>query len=183
MVSLAPVAIMGERSEHAPAVEQLLDVAFGEARWQKTCQRLRDGQVPLADLSLVALAQNQDGGDALVGTVRLWPVLIGRRRALLLGPLAVDPAWRSQGVGGLLMREAIARAVAAGERAILLVADAPYYSRYGFTADLTRNLLLPGPVERDRFLALELTPGALAGAKGLVLPARRTIDVDRRLAA
>jgi predicted N-acetyltransferase YhbS len=178
MVSLAPVTIMGERLEHAPAVEQLLDVAFGEARWQKTCQRLRDGQVPLADLSLVALA-----GDALVGTVRLWPVLIGRRRALLLGPLAVDPAWRSQGVGGRLMREAIARAVAAGERAILLVGDAPYYSRFGFTADLTRNLLLPGPVERDRFLALELTPGALAGTKGLVLPARRTIDVDRRLAA
>lgn len=166
MSSLAPVSITGEGLEHAPAVEQLLDVAFGEGRWQKTCQRLRDGQDPLADLSLVALA-----GDALVGTVRLWPVLIGRRRALLLGPLAVDPAWRSQGIGGVLMRAAITRATAAGERSILLVGDAPYYNRFGFRADLTRNMLLPGPVERDRFLALELVPGALTGARGLVRPA------------
>lgn len=166
MASLAPVSVTGERLEHAPAVEQLLDVAFGEARWQKTCQRLRVGQDPLADLSLVALAS-----DALVGTVRLWPVLVGRRRALLLGPLAVDPAWRSQGIGGVLMRQAIARAKGAGERSILLVGDAPYYTRFGFRADLTPNMLLPGPVERDRFLALELVPGALTGARGLVRPA------------
>lgn len=78
------------------------------------------------------------------------------------------------------MDAAIARAAAAGERAILLVGDAPYYSRFGFRADLTRNLVLPGPVERERFLARELVPGALAGAKGLVTPALR---LDRRLAA
>lgn len=171
MASLAPVSVTGERLELAPAVERLLDVAFGEARWQKTCQRLRDGQVPRADLSLVALDKTENGGDALVGTVRLWPVLIGRRRALLLGPLAVDPAWRSQGIGAVLMHEAIARARAAGEPAILLVGDAPYYNRFGFRADLTRDMLLPGPVERDRFLALELVPGALTGARGLVRPA------------
>lgn len=163
LTPLAPMTVVGERMEHAPAVERLLDVAFGEERWQKTCQRLRDGQVPRTDLSLVALA-----GDALVGTVRLWTVLAGRRRALLLGPLAVDPAWRSQGVGSALMTEAVARAQAAGDRAILLVGDAPYYRRFGFRPELTRGLTLPGPVDRDRFLARELVPGALAGARGLV---------------
>lgn len=159
----ARISLVSEEIEHAPAVERLLDIAFGEARWQKTCQRLRDGQVPRADLSLVALA-----GDALVGTVRLWPVLAGRRRALLLGPLAVDQAWRSRGIGAGLMTEAIARAAAAGDRAILLVGDEPYYRRFGFRPDLTTGLLLPGPVDRARFLARELVPGALHGAAGLV---------------
>ena len=52
-----------ERVEHGPAIERLLDCAFGEDRWQKTCQRLRDGQTPIAPLCLVALACNGDGDD------------------------------------------------------------------------------------------------------------------------
>lgn len=167
----APLVLATEDDEHAPAVERLLDVAFGEARWQKTCQRLRDGQSPVSELSIVALA-----GDALVGTVRLWTVLAGRRRALLLGPLAVDPAWRSCGIGGALMTQAIDRARRAGAPAILLVGDPPYYGRFGFSADLTRELSLPGPVERARFLARELIPGALKGAMGPVVPADHRVS-------
>lgn len=163
-IALAPVTIAGEERGHAPAIETLLDAAFGAERWQKTCQRLRDGHAPRADLGLVAL----DDRDAVIGTVRLWPIKAGRRPALLLGPLAVDPAWRKQRIGIALMSEAIARARAAGDGAIILVGDAPYYRRFGFTAEHTRKLWLPGPVDRERFLALELIPGALRGAKGLV---------------
>ncbi len=161
------VALTNERDEHSPAIERLLGAAFGESRWHKTSQRLRDGRVPLRELSLVAL-----DGDTLVGTVRLWPVVLGQRhrRALLLGPLAVAPERQSDGMGAALMEEAIRRARAANEDAVILVGDAPYYSRFGFAADATTGLWLPGPVDRRRFLARELKPGALIGARGPVLP-------------
>ncbi|HTI88670.1 MAG TPA: N-acetyltransferase [Alphaproteobacteria bacterium] len=161
MVTLTP-----ERPEHGPAVDRLLDSAFGsEARWHKTCQRLRDGQEPLRELSLVAIADER-----LVGTVRLWPVRAGGRRALMLGPLAVDNRWRDHGVGSDLMTEALRRARAAGEKAVLLVGDEPYYKRFGFTPAPMKGLWMPGPVDRARFLGAELTPDALTGARGPVLP-------------
>jgi predicted N-acetyltransferase YhbS len=160
------VRLLTERAEHGPAVERLVDAAFGEARWHKTCQRLRDGQMPVAQLSLVAL-----DGEKLVGTVRLWTVKAGRRRALLLGPLAIDQKHRDRGIGAALIEEAILRAEAAGEDLVLLVGDAPYYARFGFRADATSGLWLPGPVERARFLAKPLTPAAANDpAQGPVLP-------------
>jgi predicted N-acetyltransferase YhbS len=161
------VRLVIERPDHAPAVERLIDAGFGEARWHKTCQRLRDGRTPVEALSLVALDREQ-----LVGTVRLWTVKAGRRRALLLGPLAVDPARRDEGIGAALVEEALRRAEAAGEDIVLLVGDAPYYARFGFRPDLTSGLWLPGPVERGRFLAKALTPKAANDlAQGPVLPA------------
>ena len=159
------VKLLNERAEHAPAIDQLLDKAFGEARWHKTCQLLRDGRTPRPGLSLVAVTRN-----ALVGTVRLWTIQAGRRRALLLGPLAVDPQWRDEGIGAALMQEALKRAAAAGEDAVLLVGDAPYYERFGFRSELTRGLTLPGPAEASRFMANELTPGAFMDAKGPLAP-------------
>jgi predicted N-acetyltransferase YhbS len=159
------VVLAEERAEHGQAIEGLLDSAFGEARWHKTCQRLRDGQSPIGGLSLVALER-----DKLVGSVRLWPVKAGRKRALLLGPLAVQAAWRKLGLGARLMREAIKRATAAGEEAVILVGDAAYYKRFGFTQSLTNGLWLPGPVERKRFLARNLRRGALDRASGPVMP-------------
>ena len=155
------ITLTGERDEHGPAIERLLDSAFGEERPHKTSQRLRDGNSRAQAYSVVAL-----NGDALVGTVRLWPVLAGRRRALLLGPLAVDAAWREHGVGAALMNEALQRAQAAGEGAVMLVGDAAYYRRFGFRPDLTRDLWLPGPVDRKRFLAREFRAAALRGAAG-----------------
>ena len=147
------------------ARETLLDAAFGDARFEKTCERLREGRLPA--LSLVA----QDEAGRLVGTVRLWNVSAGPgRAALLLGPLAVDGALRSQGLGGRMMRAALNRASVMGHKAVLLVGDAPYYERFGFSQELTEGLWLPGPVDRERFLGVEFREGALAGARGLVSP-------------
>ena len=105
---------------------------------------------------------------SLVGTVRLWDVAAGDRAALLLGPLAVDPSLKGAGIGGALMRLAIEEARRLGHKAILLVGDAPYYARFGFTAEKTGALAMPGPYERHRFLALELEEGALDGAQGVL---------------
>jgi predicted N-acetyltransferase YhbS len=148
------------------AREDLLDAAMGEGRFRKTSERLRAGRLPAHGLALIA----EEDGD-VVGTVRLWDIdAAGGCASLLLGPLAVSPERQSAGIGGILMRAAIARAEELGHGSVMLVGDAPYYSRFGFSADLTAGLRMPGPYERARFLARELVPGALTGANGLVRP-------------
>jgi predicted N-acetyltransferase YhbS len=147
-----------------PAREALLDRCFGDARFAKTCERLREGRLPAEGLAFVV---EQDG--RIVATVRLWSIVAGPGRpALMLGPIAVDPALQGVGVGAKLMRHALRCAAELDHRAVLLVGDAPYYARFGFSTGLVDGLWLPGPVERERFLGLELVPGALAGARGLV---------------
>jgi predicted N-acetyltransferase YhbS len=105
----------------------------------------------------------------LVGTVRLWPVVTGTGHlGLLLGPLAVAADLRSLGIGAALMRQALHKAKALGHRAVLLVGDAAYYNRFGFSAENTGALRMPGSYEPNRLLACELVPGALRGARGLI---------------
>ena len=158
------VTIREEKFADVAAREALLDEAYGAARFAKTSQRLREGRLPADGLSLVATDRGR-----IVGTVRLWNVAAGPgRAALLLGPLAVHPACRNRGIGTALMRRAIARARLAGHRAVILVGDAPYYGRFGFSAAPTAELWMPGRFDRDRLLALELRPGALAGARGMI---------------
>jgi predicted N-acetyltransferase YhbS len=106
----------------------------------------------------------------LVGTLRLWHVSAGGVRALVLGPLAVDPSCRELGVGAALMNHALAAARARGHGAVVLLGDAPYYARFGFSGLKTGELSLPGPFERDRLLGLELREGALDGAWGMIAP-------------
>jgi predicted N-acetyltransferase YhbS len=162
-----PFTLAEETPADVAAREALLDAAFGPARFLKTCQRLRDGSAPAPGLALVAT--DEDG--ALIGTLRLWPVLAGGRAALLLGPLAVAAERRALGIGRALIEESLARAAELDHRAVLLVGDAPYYARFGFERRFTERLTMPGPVERARFLGLELVAGALEGAQGRVLPA------------
>jgi predicted N-acetyltransferase YhbS len=159
----APFAIRAERSSDVAAREALLDACFGVNRHMRTCQRLRDGRVPAEGLALSAMRERR-----LVGTVRLWHVSAGGVPALMLGPLAVDSQCRKFGLGAALMEQAIAAAKALGHGAVILLGDAPYYSRFGFSSLKTRELSLPGPFERDRLLGLELCEGALDGAWGMI---------------
>lgn len=164
--------IRDERDCDFNAREDLLDHVFGSERHEKTCERLRDGQMPACGLSLVAEVDGR-----FVGTVRLWSVKAGDRDILLLGPLAVDGGCQSQGIGSRLMRAILNRAAAQGHKAVILVGDAPYYTRFGFSTDVTRDLDLPGPVDRSRFLGLELQSGALRGAQGLVVASGERIEL------
>jgi predicted N-acetyltransferase YhbS len=178
-ISRAPEIRISEESPFDVAArEALLDRAFGPGRDARTSARLRDGRLPARGLALVA----RDGG-ALVGALRCWLVEAGGRPALLLGPLAVEESHRSLGIGARLMREALWRAAMFGHKAVLLVGDAPYYSRFGFSAALTAGLDLPGPVERARFLGFEIEPGALAGASGMVVAAGARSGLRRRAAS
>jgi predicted N-acetyltransferase YhbS len=174
----APFALRAERASDVPAREALLDVCFGEGRFARTCQRLRDGRKPAEGLAFVAVRRGK-----VVGTVRLWHVSAGGVPALVLGPLAVDPACRALGVGAALMRHALGAAAARGHGAVILLGDAPYYARFGLSTEATAALALPGPFERDRLLALELRAGALDGASGLIAPTGAAAPRLRRAAA
>lgn len=157
------ITIREEIARDIPAREALLDRCLGPRRTAKSSERLREGRLPADGL---ALSAERDGD--LVATVRLWHVEAGGVPALLLGPLAVSPELQGEGLGKAMMREAIWRAACRGHGAVILVGDAPYYARFGFDPALTRRIAMPGPVERDRFLGLELRERALDGASGML---------------
>jgi predicted N-acetyltransferase YhbS len=158
------ITIRRELGKDAAAREALLDLGYGAVRFSKVSHRLREGRLPAAGLAFVACDHGR-----VIGTVRLWDVAAGDgRSALLLGPLTVHPNHRDRGVGSALIRHALAAAAKLGHRAVMLVGDAAYYERFGFSNEKTRSLWLPGRYDAHRFLALELSPGALDGAIGLV---------------
>src|SRR4051812_47705196 len=138
------LTIRQEKPSDAAAREALLDLAYGPVRFEKPSERLRAGRAPARGLSFVAV---DDG--RIVGTVRLWDVAAGPAcPALLLGPLAVDPAWRCRGIGAALMSHAMRAAARRQHRAVLLAGDAHYYGRFGFSAERTGGLWLPGLTDK-----------------------------------
>ena len=171
-----PFLVENTKAIDRPLIEQLLDIAFGIDRRTKTSYRLREGSHPADGLSLVV----RDADVGLAGSISFWPLVIGKTGtpALLLGPLVVHPERQNLGVGLALMQEGLARATAMGHRFVILVGDAPYYARVGFQKLPDGQLILPGPVNPDRFLYVELAQGALAEARGLVLPPHRFDEVS-----
>lgn len=178
----APASVMvAETAADVAAREALLDRAMGPKRRKKSSEKLRRGRRPSEGLAFVA----RDASGGVAGTVRLWDVRLGEggAAALLLGPLAVDPSLKNAGIGSALMRHAIAEAARLGHAAILLVGDAPYYARFGFSAEKTGSLAMPGPYERHRLLALELVEGALDGVHGTLKAAGRKLKAQELISA
>jgi predicted N-acetyltransferase YhbS len=158
-----------EKSSDAAAREALLDLAYGPVRFEKPSERLRAGRAPARGLSFVAVE-----GGRVIGTVRLWEVSAGPGcPALLLGPLAVDPAERCRSIGSALMRHALRAAARHGHRAVLLAGDAAYYGRFGFSAERTARLWLPGLADKSRLLGRELSADALDGVRGPIRVPRK----------
>ncbi len=150
----------------APAIEALLDLAFGHGRHARPSYRLREGIAPIETLGLVA---REDG--ALVGTLRFWPVSVGDRDdapALLLGPLAIHPDRRGQGIARGLVGRGLERAAKAGYRVVVTVGEPGLFARFGFAQARAAGLSMPVPVDEARFLAAELVPGALAQTTGVL---------------
>ena len=152
-----------KRAEDAAAVNALVDRAFGPGRFAKTAERLREGNRPRLDLSVCAWA-----GGELVGAVTLWPIRIGEAPALFLGPIAVDPAWRNQGLAKVMAERACDAARASGETLVLLVGDLPLFGPVGFEPVERGRIQLPGPVNPMRVLWRPLKGGALEGVSGPV---------------
>jgi predicted N-acetyltransferase YhbS len=153
-----------ERPEDRAAIDQLLDRAFGAGRLDKTSYAFRKGVAPVADLALVARA---DADSAILGTLRFWPVRIGSHAALLLGPLAVEPALKGKGIGAALMFQGLDAAAWARHSRVVLAGDLDYYARFGFVPAAPMGLVMPGEAPH-RLLARELAKGAFAGVAGAI---------------
>ncbi len=130
------VTIRHEKLADIDGREALLDEAFGETRRRKSSERLREGRLPAEGLSFIAAARGQ-----VLGTARLWHVTAASgHAALLLGPVAVEAGCRSRGIGAALVRRALREARKRGHGAVILVGDAPYYGRFGFSSAKTGAL-------------------------------------------
>lgn len=150
-----------ETAEDWWEVEALYDLCFAPGRTALSSYRLRDGVDPVRELCLTL---RQDG--ILAAVIRYWPVRVGGKRILLLGPIAVHPTRQGEGLGGILMHESLSRAADLGWERVLLVGDAPYYQRFGFSK--LDEVEMPPPTNPDRVLGLELVPGAWEGVHGQV---------------
>jgi predicted N-acetyltransferase YhbS len=168
--------IRPERDGDEAAIEALVTLGFGPGRFAKTAYRLREGVKPDSRLSFVA-ADTKTG--ELLGSVRFWPIAIGGISSLLLGPLAVRPDLRGQGIGVGLMQRGIVEARASGIETIILVGDEPYYARVGFAKIPRGRIRFPGPVDPDRILGLALKEGALDALQGEV----KRVRIDIAIAA
>ena len=150
------------------AIDALLSTAFGPGALARAAFRVREQAPHDPDLAFAGFC-----GDRLVASVRLTPVLIGDTPGFLLGPLVVDPAYKSSGYGRELVRHALDAAAKQGHRLIVLVGDAPYYGPLGFAAIPAGSVTMPGPVDPARLLAAEIVPGAAAGLSGQIRGVRK----------
>ena len=144
-------------------IDALISKAFGPGRYVKTAERLREGNTPSKDFCICAI-----DGDQVAGAVRLWPILIGASPAQFLGPIAVDPDYRSHGLGAALIERACRAATSAGHRLVLLVGDRAFFEPLGFEVVPAEQLVMPGPVDPRRVLWRALQPGATDGVSGPV---------------
>ena len=154
-----------ESPDDAAEVEALYDLCFAPGREALSSYRLRRGVPPVPGLCLTL---REDG--VLAAAIRHWPVQVGDQPALLLGPVAVHPTRQGEGLGGWLIIDSLDRARALGWARVMLVGDAPYYRRFGFTRLM--GVEMPPPTNPDRVLGLALTPGAWGGITGAVTPAQ-----------
>jgi predicted N-acetyltransferase YhbS len=159
------LTIRAETTDDTAAVERLHERTFGPGRYAKSAYRLRERVSHRPDLSFTARI-----GTLLVGSVWLTPVRIGDTKALLLGPLTVEPAFRERGVGQALIERALKEAAAKGHRLVILVGDEPYYGKCGFKRIPPGRAIMPGPVEPARLLVAELDAGAFDGVSGPIRP-------------
>jgi predicted N-acetyltransferase YhbS len=159
------LTVLAETTNDAQAIERLHERTFGPGRFVLSAYRIREHVDHVLDLSFTAWI-----GTLLVGSVRQLPVVVGDTRALLLGPLTVEPPFRGRGVGRALLDRALHDAKARGHRLVLLVGDEAYYSRAGFRVVPQGRAIMPGPVDYSRLLVAELVDGAFDGVSGAIRP-------------
>jgi predicted N-acetyltransferase YhbS len=159
------LTILPESKDDAEAIERLHERTFGPGRYAKTAYRIREQVEHSIELSFIARI-----GTLLVGSVWLTPIRIGESKALLLGPLTVEPAFRGRGIGQALIARALKGAATQGHRLVMLVGDEPYYAKSGFKPIPHGRVKMPGPVDPARLLIAELADGAFDGVAGRVRP-------------
>jgi predicted N-acetyltransferase YhbS len=159
------LTILAETPDDAQAIERLHERTFGPGRFARSAYRIREGKGHTLALSFTARI-----GTLLVGSVRLTPICIGEVPALLLGPLTVEPPFRTHGIGSALIKRALEEARAMGHKLVVLVGDEAIYGKSGFKRIAKGQVKMPGPVDPVRLLIAELVPGAFEGVTGMIRP-------------
>ena len=159
------LTVLAETANDAQAIERLHERTFGPGRFVLSAYRIREHVDHVLELSFIARI-----GTLLVGSVRQLPITIGNAKALLLGPLTVEPPFRGRGVGRALLDRAMRDAKAKGNRLVFLVGDEAYYRRVGFKVVPQGRVTMPGPVDYNRLLVAELVDGAFEGVSGAIRP-------------
>ncbi|ESW82183.1 MULTISPECIES: N-acetyltransferase [unclassified Mesorhizobium] len=162
-MSLADVKYLPETPAHDPEIEAINDEAFGPGRFVLAAYKIRETGGHERSLSFVAM-----DGDIVIASVRMTRIAAGAGRALMLGPLAVRPAFKNLGIGRRLVAIALEAAAKAGAPAVILVGDEPYYGPLGFRKIPRGQISMPRPVDLDRLLSHEIVPGAVARLSGEV---------------
>ena len=158
--------VLDETIDYINEVESLLNLVFTPQRNKLGSYYFRKN---VSRVEFLCKVIKNDYGH-IIGSIRYWPVYIGKKKfsSLLLGPLAVHPICQGEGIGAILILKTLNLAKKYGWERVILVGDESYYSRFGFKKRLAKDLIFPKPVNQDRLLGLELKPGSLERAKGLV---------------
>jgi predicted N-acetyltransferase YhbS len=162
-MSLADVTYLPETPAHEPEIDSINEEAFGPGRFARAAYKIREGGPHERSLSFVAVK-----ADTVIASVRMTRIAAGAGRALMLGPLAVRPAFKNLGIGRRLVAMALEAAAKAGAPAVILVGDEPYYGPLGFRRIPRGQISMPRPVDLDRLLSHEITPGSVAKLSGEV---------------
>ncbi|WP_315925646.1 N-acetyltransferase [Mesorhizobium sp. SP-1A] len=160
-MSLADVTYLPESPAHDPEIDAINEEAFGPGRFARAAYKIREAGPHERALSFVAT----DNG-VVIASVRMTRIAAGAGKALLLGPLAVRPAYKNLGIGRRLVALAMEAAKNTGWPAVVLVGDEPYYGPLGFRKIPYGQLSMPRPVDPDRLLAHEIIPGAVSALRG-----------------
>lgn len=167
LADLSAPSIVPEAEAHAPAIERVLDRAFGPGRFAKPSERVREFARHNMAVSRVARLEG-----AVVGCCRIYDVSIGETPALFLGPLAVDPAAQHHGLGHRLVRETLSACAAGGGRVVFLMGEPSFFSVLGFKQIPDGRVAMPVPSEQRRLQWIALAHGALDAVSGTVGPLR-----------
>jgi predicted N-acetyltransferase YhbS len=163
------IEILLETPKDSKDIELLLDLTSGRGRGNLPSYKFRSPDHRIKRFCRVL----KESSSGIIGSIRYWPIHIVSNTdkdmywpALLLGPLAIHPAYQGEGLGRLLITTTLSQVLESQWDKVLLVGDLAYYQRFGFTNTVTRGITFPCLQNPERFLGLEYVPRNLANICG-----------------
>ncbi len=167
MAALPPV-IRPETSGDIPQIREILKSAFGQDAESRLVDLLRQSPHFIPELSLVAEADGRVIGHILFSRIKIVDDNWHPSDSLALAPMAVEPGFQRQGVGGLLIRAGLEKARQLGYRSVVVLGHSEYYPRFGFSRADRWGIKTAFPVPPENLMAIELVENGLEGVSGMV---------------
>jgi putative acetyltransferase len=153
------LVIRPERAADYPVIADLVRAAFVRQPDEVASfvERIRASEQFIPELALVA----EDSSGVIAHLMLSWVGLEGESRARILNltPVSVRPDRQRLGVGKRLIRDALGRAEAAGEPAVLVEGIPGYYPRFGFEPAIALGFISPDPAIPDEAFLIKRLAG------------------------